>query len=101
MSFKFFKKKLEHYKILIENGKHSTAALEMEKYLDEGLEEKSDVAQLMSLVTKFDMDIKQSIEMLRQGMPEDALAKIEQLQLTLKQIRIYAELVTKEETDLE
>ncbi len=101
MSFRFFKKKLDEYKKLIESGKHSTAAFQMEKYLDEGLEEKSDVAQLMCLVTKFDTDVKQSIEMLQQGMPEDALGKIEQLRLTLKQIKIYANLVAKDEEDLE
>ncbi len=97
----FFRKKLEHYRELIEAGKHSIAAIEMEQYLQQGLEEESDAAQLMHLAQQYDELVKQTTALLQQGMPEDALQKLEEMKGVLKQIKIYAEVVGKDEEKLE
>ena len=101
MSLHLFKEKLERYHDLIEKGKHSTAVSEMKQYLAEGLEEESDAQHLMHLAKRFDEGVNQAIEELEQGMPHDALQRISKLKENLKQIKVYADLVAKDEEDLE
>ena len=101
MSLHLFKEKLERYHDLIEKGKHSSAITEMKQYLQEGLEEESDAQHLMQIAKRFDEGVNQAIEELEQGMPDDALLRIAKLKEDLKQIKVYADLVSKDEADLE
>ncbi|MBR9693020.1 hypothetical protein GOV07_03775, partial [Candidatus Woesearchaeota archaeon] len=89
------------YHDLIEKGKHSTAISEMKQYLQEGVEEESDAQHLMQIARQFDEGVKQAILELEQGMPEDAIRHITKLKEDLKQIKVYADLVSKDEADLE
>jgi hypothetical protein len=101
MSLHLFKEKLDRYHELIEKGKHSTAILEMRQYLQEGVEEESDAQHLMEIAKRFDEGVKQAILELEQGMPGDAVKHITKLKEDLKQIKVYSELVAKDEEDLE
>ncbi len=96
-----FRKKLERYRDLVAAGKHSTAAREMGAYLQEGLEEKSDAEKLVRTAARFDTAVAEAKAMLEQGMPEDALGKISELEGLLRQVKLYADLVAKDEEDLE
>lgn len=97
----FFQSRLEKYEELIRKGALGGAKELMECYLEEGLQEESDVARLMAKVHLFDTTIKEAMTALEQEYPEVALKKMSGLRKILLDIKGLASLVAKEETGLE
>jgi len=98
---KFTKSRIEKCRELVDKGYLDAAAMKLESYLEEGLQEQSDVAKLLERASKLDETIRGAMVALQQEYAEDAKKKLSQVDTILQEIKVLATAIGQEEKKLE